>query len=208
MLRMCTACQKSDLYIRKRRTCQHTEMLFFLQMCKDQTLPVSRKHVLTACSKKLTPASRLSRLYQKMNLRIMTERFKVTHTFYRFRDCFLVDYAARTKLYRCIKPIPDQLLKDFYLYFSHQLRMDFSQLAVPEDMKFRLFLLKLPKLLKHLMRITVRRKLDLIIQDRLQNRKFRLAFYSKSLARIGSAKSCYRADGSRICLCDRCVFCP
>ena len=143
MLRMGAPCQEGDLHIRKRRTSQHADMFLLLQMCKDQTLPVPCKHIFTACGKKLAAASRLSRLDQKMDFRIMTKRLKMSHSFHRFCNGFFVDNASCTEFHCYMKTVPDQFLEDLDLHLSHQLCMDLAKLAVPQNMKFRFLFLKL-----------------------------------------------------------------
>ena len=105
-----------------------------------------------------------------------------------------------------MKTVPDQFLEDLDLHLSHQLCMDLAKLAVPQNMKFRFLFLKLPQFLQHLVRVAVIRKLDLIVQNRLQNRKLGFAFYAKSFTWIGSGQSCHSTDGSCLCFCDRCIF--
>ena len=143
MFRMGTPCQEGDLHIRKRRTCQHTDVFLLLQMCEDQTLPVPCKHIFTACGKKLTSASRFSRLDQEVDFRIMAKRLKMPYPFYRFCNGFFVDDTSSSEFYRHMKTVPDQFLEDLDLYLSHQLCMDLAKLAVPQNVKFRFFLLKL-----------------------------------------------------------------
>ena len=87
---MSPSSKKSDLYICQRRTCQNSQMFFFFQMGKNQSLPVLCKDIFTACCKKLTSAAWFSRFYEKMNFRIMTKRFKMSYAFYRLCNSFFV----------------------------------------------------------------------------------------------------------------------
>ena len=57
------------------------------------------------------------------------------------------------------------------------------------------------------MHIAVRRKLYLIIQDRLQHRHFRFRFDSQPFSRPGMGKSCNRTDGPRRSLLCKLKFC-
>ena len=112
-------------------------------MREDQALPVSGKHVFTACGKKLAAASRFSRLDQEMDFRIMTKRLKMPYPFYRFCNGFFVNDTSSSEFYRHMKTVPDQFLEDLDLHLSHQLCMDLAKLAVPQNMKFRFLFLKL-----------------------------------------------------------------
>ena len=146
-------------------------MFFFFQMGKNQSLPVTCEYILTAGGKKLTTTARFTRLYQQVDFCIMTEWFKMSHTFHRLSNCFLIYNAACSKFYCHTKSVPDHFFQNFNLHLSHQLCMNLSELCIPQDMKLRLFFLQLTKLLKHLMRITIVRKNNLIIQNRFQNRE-------------------------------------
>ena len=172
MFRMCPSGKDRDLHVGKRRAGQYANVFFFFKMCENQSLPVPCKHVFTACGKKLTAAARFPRLDQKVYFCIMAKRFKVSHTFYRFCNGFFIYNTSGTKFHRYVKTVPDHFFQNLNLHFAHKLRMDFSELAVPENMKLRFFLLQLSQFLEHLMRITVIWKDDLIVQDRFQNRKF------------------------------------
>ena len=57
-------------------------MLFFLQMCQDQPLPVPIQLIFICRSKKLQSASSLSRFQKKMHLCIMTQRLKMPYALY------------------------------------------------------------------------------------------------------------------------------
>ena len=84
--------------------------------------------------------------------------------------------------------------------------MDFSQNTVPHYMKLRLFLLQLFQFFQHLMNITSLRKYDLIIENRLQNRKNRLLLCAKPLTRMSFCKSGHCTDISCRNLLDQFIF--
>ena len=76
--------------------------------------------------------------------------------------------------------------------------MDFLQRFIPYDMKLRLFLLQLTQLRQQHSRLTVRRKLDLIGQNRLQKRHAPFPLPSKSLSRIRPGQTGNGTDLSRL----------
>ena len=79
-----------------------------------------------------------------MDLRIVTERFKVSDPLYRLFDGFLVYNISGAKFHFYAKALQNHLFQDLNLHFSHNLGMDLSQLFVPEDLKFGNLLLQLP----------------------------------------------------------------
>ena len=96
--------------IREFGTGQHTHMTFFLQMRQDQSLPVTVQHILTACSNILQTASRFSGVQKQVYFCIMTQRLKMTYTFYRLCDCFFIYDNSCAKLYCHMISLPDQML--------------------------------------------------------------------------------------------------
>ena len=172
MFRMCPSGKNRNLHISQWRSSQYTNMLLFFKMRQNQSLPVSCKYILTACSKELASASWFPRFDQKMYFCIMTERFKMSHTFYRLCNRFFINNTSGTKFHSHMKTIPDHFFQNLNLYFSHKLCMNLRKLAVPQNVKLRFLLLQLTQLLEHLMWITVIRKDNLVIQDRFQYRKF------------------------------------
>ena len=107
---MGASCNQCNLHICNWRTGQYSRVLPFFQMSQDQTLPVTVQHVLTACSKKLQTAPRLSRFQKQMYFCIMTQRFKMAYTFYRLCDCFFIYDISCAKLYCYMETLPDQML--------------------------------------------------------------------------------------------------
>ena len=119
MLRMSPSGQKSDLHICQGRACQNSQMLLFLQMGKDQSLPVTGKNILTAGSKKLTAASRLSRFNKQLYFRIMAQRLKMSHTDHRLCNGLFVYNTSCAKFHCHMKAFPDHTFQDFDLNLSH-----------------------------------------------------------------------------------------
>ncbi len=174
LLQMGPSGRQCDPQIRDGRTGQHARMLLFFQMGQDQPLPVPIQHILAADRCELQAAPRLSRFQQQMNLRIVPQRFKMSHAFHRIRDCFFVYNVSRPKFHLHMEPFQDQALQDLNLHFPHKLDMDLSQRFIPYDMQQRLLFLQLPEVFQHHMNVTVRRELDLVGQNRLQNGHSRL----------------------------------
>ena len=94
---MCPSCDQCNLDICDRRTGQHTDMLFFLQMRKDQPLPVPVQQIFAAIRIKLNAASTLQRLQKQMHLRIVTQRLKMSDAFHRSCNRLFIDNAALSK---------------------------------------------------------------------------------------------------------------
>ena len=197
---MRTPGDQCDLHIGNLRSGQYADMLFFRQMRQDQSLPVAIQHILTAGRLKLQTAARLPRLHQKMHLRVMAQRFKMSDSDHRLHDRLLVDNAACAKFHSNAKPFGNHIFQDFRLHFSHQLRIDLSQLLVPCDMQLRLFLLKLKKLSIRLMYITVLRNPDLIGKHRFQYRKMHAAFRSESFSCLRMIQPGHRTHHTGLCL--------
>ena len=157
MLLMCSACNQRDLDIRDRRSGQHTYMLLFFQMRKDQPLPVPIQKILTAVSIKQNTTPPLQRLQQQMYFRIVTQRFKMPDAFHWLCNRLFINNTALSKRDCHAKPLFDQALQDLNLYISHQFCMDLGALFFPHNMKLRFFFLQLTQFSKHLMSITFRR---------------------------------------------------
>ena len=197
---MCSSCHQCDLHIRDLGTCQHTSVAFFFQMCQHQTLPVSFQDILTAGCLELQAAAPLSRLHEKMHLRIVAERFKMPYPFHRLCDGFFVHDTSRSKFHFRAKSFPDQPFQNFYLHLSHNLCMDFIGLLFPDNVQFRFFLLQLAELQIHLVHITFRRKLDLIGENRLKKRQLRLSLSAQPLSAVCPGQPCHRAHCPCRCL--------
>ena len=81
-----------------------------LRRFKTGTPPRVNARTVSACSKKLQSASRLSRFQKQVYFCIMTQRFKMTYTFYRLCDCFFIYDISCAKLYCYVETLPDQML--------------------------------------------------------------------------------------------------
>ena len=80
-------------------------MDFFLQMGEYQALPAAVQHILAAPGGKLKPASPFPWFQQQMDLRIMTQGFKMPHAFYRPGNSLFIDYIACPKFHLDPKPL-------------------------------------------------------------------------------------------------------
>ena len=78
-----------------------------------------------------------------MHFRIVTQWLKMSHTLHRLCDRLLIYNVALSKDNHNTKALFDQLRQNFDLHLSHHLRVNFLQLFIPENMKLRIFLLKL-----------------------------------------------------------------
>ena len=208
MFLMCPSGDQCDLDICDRRTGQHTDMLFFFQMRKDQPLPVPIQKILTAVGIKLNTASPLQRLQKQMHLRIVTQRFKMSDAFHRTCDRLFIDNAALTKRNVLLKPLFDQTLQNLNLHISHQLCMDLRALFFPYNMKLRFFLLQLTQFAKHLMGITLRRQFNFIGKYRLQQWDRAFFFYAQTFARKRMLQPGDRTDCPCLCLLHHLITCP
>ena len=81
---------KADTHIRDGSPCEHTLVEPLLQMCEHQTLPAPIQHILTAYREKLQPAAPLSRLQNKMNLRIVAQRLKMAYPLHLVSNGFFI----------------------------------------------------------------------------------------------------------------------
>ena len=108
MFDMCPSGQQCDLHIGDRRTDQDAFMLPLFQMRQNQPLPVAVQHILTAIRSKNKTASCLSRLQKEMDFRIMTQRFKMSYPFYRFKNRLFVDDISLIKGHRHTEALFDQ----------------------------------------------------------------------------------------------------
>ena len=96
---------KRNLHIGDGRAGQHPEMLFFLQMGKDQPLPVEIQFVCAAAAVKLHSAAPFSRFQQQMDLRVMPQRFKMADAFHCVRNGLTIEYPAGAEIRFQIKAL-------------------------------------------------------------------------------------------------------
>ena len=94
-----------NLHIRNLRAGENAAVALLLQMGQNQSLPVPIQHVLTAVRFQHQPAASLQRLHQKMDLRIMAKRFKMSHALHSLLDRFFINNFARSKTDFYAKPV-------------------------------------------------------------------------------------------------------
>ena len=146
VLEMCSAGNKGNTHIGDRRTGQHAPVNFFLQMGKDQPLPVQIKRVGGAVGIKYKAAAPLTRLQDQMHFCIMPQRFIMADALHGVGDRFPVEDTSRPKGDIQIEALFQKTFQYFCLYSSHQLKADLSERTVPENMQERIFLLQLTEL--------------------------------------------------------------
>ena len=206
MLQMGTPGEQRDFHIRDGSAGQHASVLLFLQMGEHKPLPVPIQNILTAVGGKLQAASPLCRLQQQMDLGVMPERFKVSHTFHTIRNRFLIYNVSGPEFHRHAKSILNQAFQNFNLHFSHNLGLDFLQPLIPYDVQRRLLFLQLPQPGKNDRHLTALRKLHLISQDRLQQRRYGGLLHAQPLSGTGMSQACHGTDRPRLRLVYQLIF--
>ena len=196
MLLVCSSGHKGDAHVGQHRACEHAPVLFFLQMCQDQSLPVTVQDILTALGRKLHAGSSLSRLQQKMYFRIMTQRFKMSDAFHRACDCLFIYDPALSEFYENSVPVFDQSLQHLSLHLSHELDVYLLRFSCPHDVKLRLLFLKLTKIRQHCMDIASFRQFYSISEHWFEYRDIRVFLFSHSLPRIRSFEPSHCTDHS------------
>lgn len=83
-------------------------MLPLFQMRQNQPLPVGVQHILTAIRSKIRPLPVSPGLQKEMDFRIMTQRFKMSYPFYRFKNRLFVDDISLIKGHRHTEALFDQ----------------------------------------------------------------------------------------------------
>ena len=119
------ACQNRNFHIRNLAAGQNAEVRFFLKMGHYEALPVSVQTVLTAKAVKYQSASLRQRLHEKLNLRIVTQRFIMSDSYDRSCNRFFIYYAALPELNFFVKSFLYLRFQDFLLKLSHYLDMNF-----------------------------------------------------------------------------------
>ena len=79
MLVVRAAAQQAYLYIRQRRTRQHTAQIPLLQMAQRQALPAAGQNLIQTDAFKHEPAAPRKRLQKQVHLRIVAQRLKMAH---------------------------------------------------------------------------------------------------------------------------------
>ena len=188
MLYMSAPRNERDFRVRKRRTYEYTPVRFFEHMGDNEPLPVFAEYLLPAKAVHGYAALRLARLNKQMNLRIVAQRLKVTHSLHRSGNGLLVNYAAVVELYMNAEAFLRKALKHLRLNFTHQVNIDFPR-GISADQKLRILLLELTQLRQKLHRADFRRQKHTIGQNRLQHRLKEVIFKAESLPRICCRKS-------------------
>ncbi len=171
-------------------------MLFFLQICENESLPPFIEHVFIAIRSILQTASALRGLQKNVDFSVVPQRFEVANPFNRIRDRFFIKNSSFTERYFETKTVFYKALDYFNLHFAHDLGMDFLELFVPVNMKPGLFFFKFAQHRDKRSRIAAFRKEDAVIQDRFQYRFIRILFNPETFSRPGFRKTCncaYRA---------------
>ena len=119
MLYMSAPRNERDFRVRKRRTYEYTPVRFFEHMGDNEPLPVLAEYLLPAKAVHGYAALRLARLNKQMNLRIVAQRLKVTHSLHRSDNGLLVNYAAVVELYMNAEAFLHKALKHLRLNFTH-----------------------------------------------------------------------------------------
>ena len=108
MLGMGTACEQCNAHIGNRRTSQYAQMLPFLQMGQNQSLPVAIQDILTAGGGKFQSAASFQWFQQQMGFRIMPQRLKMSDALYRCGNGFLIHNISGSKGNFQPEPFRDQ----------------------------------------------------------------------------------------------------
>ena len=140
---MCPARGKRNLHIRNRSARQNPRMLFFFQMCQNQTLPVLSQNILAAVCIENESAACFARLHQQMHFRIMPQRFIMSNALDSRLNRFFIKDAAFIKFDKNAETLLHELFQYLYLHFAHQLYVHLTKLFFPDDVKLRLLFFKL-----------------------------------------------------------------
>ena len=193
VLEVCSARDEGDLHIGQRRTGQHAEMLFFLQMGQHKALPVLVQHLFPAVGGKLHPAAAGQRFQLQMHLGIMAQRLVVAHALHGFGDGLLVQDAAGAELHVQAEPLCQQAAQHFQLHFAHELDMNLAQCFVPHHMELRFLFFQTVQLAQRGMDVGPLRQQHLIAQHRFQHRHIAVPLRAKAFARAGFGQAGDRA---------------
>ena len=191
-------CQR-QLHIRQRCAHQHTGVGALGQVGQNQPLPVEVQPVGGAIGVQHHSAAARRALHEEMHLRIVAQRFKMTHTLHQAVNGLLIHDAAAAEGYLQPKPAADLLLQHLLLHRAHQVHVDLLPALVPHDAQQRVFLLQLPQLGQHQMGVCPLGQDEAIVQNRLQSRFRFLRFRAEDLPRagVGQARHRHRHTGLR-----------
>ncbi len=151
-----------DFHVSNVRTCQYPWMRALRKMCIYQPLPISIELILAAKTVKYKSAARLTRLKQKMHLRIMPQWLKMAYAHRRRCYGLLVYGTSLSKFHSDSEALFYHMLQNFKRKLAHHMDIYLSRLLVPENAQRRLFLLKLSKLPQKYSRIGLGRNYHLI----------------------------------------------
>ena len=119
---------------------------------------------------------------------------------------FFVDNLPLSESDEHAEPLFYHALEHFNLHLSHELDMDFLQLAVPHDMELGFLFLNLPQVRQHRMGVAAVRQFDAVSQHRLQDRDIRVFFRPDSLSGMGLFQPGHRTDHPCVRALHRLVF--
>ena len=163
-----TAAENADLHIRDLRADKDSAVAFLLQMGHDQALPVQCQVVHTAAALKDQAAPRLSGLQQKVDLRIVPQRLKVTHSLRGLSDRLPIDNPGLPEFHTHVKPLPDQALQDFSLNLPHDLDSDFLFFLIIRQPQHGILFLQDPQPAVSPVQVLIRRQEQTALHDRLK----------------------------------------
>ena len=192
--------EKADMHIRESRTGKYPLEALYCQLRENQVLPVALQRIRNAAVLERDPASRISRLQKKMNLRVMSQRFKVTYALHRTPDGFLIDNAARAELCTKIVLLAEKILQNLNLHRPHNPNGDVSGFLFLFDMEHRLLLLQLPKSLQQ--RKIIHRLSEAVCRGHAARHNRRQDFFlpvllhAEAISRGGIGKPCCRCNFS------------
>ena len=139
----------------------------FLQMCQDQSLPVFIQHIFAAVGIKDESGSRLTRFHQKMDFRVVAQRFEMPDALNDLSDRFLIYNISFAKFDLHAESFLYLTFQDLHLYIAHDLCLDFAKRLVPDDMELRVFLLEHAHVFEHGVGVCSKGQQDPVGEDRL-----------------------------------------
>ena len=188
------AADDGDLHIRDVGPRQDAPVASFLQMGQDQSLPVAGQHVDRAVRGKDKAGTRISRLQQQMDLRIVTQGLEMSHALHRGRYGLLIYDGRGPVVDPQVEAVPGLAAQDLPLHLAHDLGRDLLFGLVVGDMKDRILLFQLPQVPVGLEGILGGRQKDGGGKDRLQKALGGFFLTPQALARIGGGQARDRAD--------------
>ena len=202
--------EQSDPDIRQLRAGQNAPQIHFLQIRQNLFLPVDRKVVRAADIAEPDAAARRPCLNPEMNLRVVAERLKMSHSLHRAADRLPVQDTGRSEPDLHAEPLHRETAQNFLLHLSHDFRRDDPVLRLVDDVKHRFLLLEEAELLIGGQRIGARREQNRTRQDRLKKPRRRLlsGLRAESLPGLCPRQPGERHDVSRLRLRQKLKPCP